>query len=141
MGLLHHPFWFLYVLALFRHHSLLLYLFALGSLMKVQYPKCVYRPHRSFNPILKWWIHLIRSPFLYFKNFNNPSCSIKLDVFVKHGCPGVMKVKISKSYILTPSHSQGHLMRVKGEQALDEFIVRSFLTLSHPNLKYCTLHR
>ena len=38
--------------------------------------------------------------------------------------PGGNKVKISKSYILTPPNPQGHVMSVKCEQPLDELTVQ-----------------
>ena len=47
--------------------------------------------------------------------------------------------KISKSYILTPSHPQGHVMSVKCEQPLDELTVQVWLLYDNPNFKYCTL--
>ena len=66
-------------------------------------------------------------------------------VFVKHGCPrqqqGQTIAKISKSYILTPPHPQGHVMSVKYEQPLDELTVQVWLLYDHPNFKYCTLFK
>ena len=47
--------------------------------------------------------------------------------------------KISKSYILTPPHPQGHVMSVKCEEPLDELTVQVWLLYHHPNFKYCTL--
>ena len=47
--------------------------------------------------------------------------------------------KISKSYILTPLHPQGHVMSVKYEQPLDELTIQVWLLYDHPNFKYCTL--
>ena len=47
--------------------------------------------------------------------------------------------KISKSYILTPPHSQGYVMSLKCEQALDELTVQVWLLYDHPNFKYWTL--
>ena len=45
-------------------------------------------------------------------------------VFVKHGCPRRQQsrnmAKISKSYILTPPHPQGHVMSVKCEEPIDD---------------------
>ena len=46
--------------------------------------------------------------------------------------------KISKSYILTPPHSQGLVMSVKCEQPLDELTVQVWLLYDHPNFQYCT---
>ena len=64
-------------------------------------------------------------------------------VFVKHGCPRRQQsqtmAKISKSYILTPPHPQGHVMSVKCEQPLDELTVQVWLLYDHPNCIYCTL--
>ena len=64
-------------------------------------------------------------------------------VFVKHGCPRRQQsqtmAKISKSYILTPPHHQGHVMSVKCEQPLDELTVQVWLLYDHQNFKYCTL--
>ena len=64
-------------------------------------------------------------------------------VFVKHGCPRRQQsqtmAKISKSYILTPPHPQGHVMSVKCEQPLDELTVQGWLLYDHTNFKYCTL--
>ena len=48
--------------------------------------------------------------------------------------------KIPKSKILTPPHSQGHVMLVKYEQPLDELTVQAWLLYDHPNFKYCTLN-
>ena len=47
--------------------------------------------------------------------------------------------KISKSYILTPPHPQGHVMSVKCEQPIDELTVQVWLLYHNPNFKYCTL--
>ena len=64
-------------------------------------------------------------------------------MFVKHGCPRQQQspnmAKISKSYILTPPHPQGHVMSVKCEQSLDELTFQVWLLYDHPNFKYCTL--
>ena len=64
-------------------------------------------------------------------------------MFVKHGCPRRQQspnmAKISKSYILTPSHPQGHGMSVKCEEPIDELTVQVWLLYHHPNFKYCTL--
>ena len=47
--------------------------------------------------------------------------------------------KISKSYILTPPHPQGHVMSVKCEQPIDELTVQVWLLYHNLNFKYCTL--
>ena len=47
--------------------------------------------------------------------------------------------KISKSYILTPPHPQGHVMSVKCEEPIDELTVQVWLLYHHQNFKYCTL--
>ena len=47
--------------------------------------------------------------------------------------------KISKFYILTPHHNQGHGMWVKCEQSIDGLTVQVWLLYHHPNFKYCTL--
>ena len=64
-------------------------------------------------------------------------------VFVKHGCPRWQQspsvAKISKSYILTPPHPQGHVMWVKCEEPIDELTVQVWLLYHLPNFKYCTL--
>ena len=64
-------------------------------------------------------------------------------MFVKHGCPRRQQsqtmAKISKSYIFTTPHPQGHVMSVKCEQPLDELTVQVLLLYDHPNFKYCTL--
>ena len=64
-------------------------------------------------------------------------------VFVKHGCPRRQQsqnmAKISKSYILTPTHPQGRVMSVKCEEAIDEPTVQVWLQYHHPNFKYYTL--
>ena len=64
-------------------------------------------------------------------------------MFVKHGCPRRQQsrnmAKISKSYILTPPHPQGHVMSVKCEQPIDELTVQVWLLYHNPNFKYCTL--
>ena len=64
-------------------------------------------------------------------------------MFVKHRCPRWQQsqnmVKISKSYILTPLHSQGHVMSVNCEEPIDEPTVQVWLLYHHPNFKYCTL--
>ena len=64
-------------------------------------------------------------------------------VFVKHGCPrrqpSPSMAKISKSYILTPPHPQGHEMSVKCEEPIDELTVQVWLLYHHPNFRYCTL--
>ena len=62
---------------------------------------------------------------------------------MKHGCPQQQQsqnmAKISKSYILTPSHPQGHMISVKSEEPIDELTVQVWLLYYHPNFKYCTL--
>ena len=64
-------------------------------------------------------------------------------VFVKHGCPRRQPshniAKISKSYILTLPHPQGHVMSVKCEEPIDELTVQVWFLYHHPNFKYCTL--
>ena len=49
-------------------------------------------------------------------------------VFVKHRCPRRQQsqdmAKISKSYILTPPHPQGHVMSVECEEPIDELRVK-----------------
>ena len=64
-------------------------------------------------------------------------------MFVKHGCPRRQQsqnvAKISKSYILTPPHPQGHGMSVKCEPPIDELTFQVWLLYDHPNFKYCTL--
>ena len=65
-------------------------------------------------------------------------------VFVKNGCPWRQQsqtmAKVSKPYILTPPHPQGHVMSVKCEQPSDELTVQVGLLYDHPNFKYCTLY-
>ena len=62
-------------------------------------------------------------------------------MFVKHWCPRRQQsqnmAKISKSYILTPPHPQGHGMPMKCEQPLDKLTVHVWLLYDHPNLTYC----
>ena len=64
-------------------------------------------------------------------------------MFVKHGCPQWQQsqnmAKISKSYIFTPTHPQGHVMSVKCEEPIDGLTVKVWLLYHHPNFKYCTL--
>ena len=54
------------------------------------------------------------------------STNLKLDVFVKHRCPRQQQsqnmAKISKKYILTLPHPQGHVMSVKCEEPKDEIL-------------------
>ena len=52
--------------------------------------------------------------------------------------PGSNKVKISKSYILTPPHTQGHVMSVKCEEPIDELTFQVWLQYHNQNFKYCT---
>ena len=47
--------------------------------------------------------------------------------------------KISKSYILTLHHPQGHGMSVKCEEPLYEITVQVWLLYHHSNFKYCPL--
>ena len=64
-------------------------------------------------------------------------------MFVRHRCPRRQQsqnmAKISKSYILTLPHPQGHVMSVKCEEPIDELTVQVWLVYQHPNFKYCTL--
>ena len=64
-------------------------------------------------------------------------------MFVKHRCPrrqqSQIMAKISKSYILTLPHPQGHMMSVECEEPIDELTVQVWLLFDHPNFKYCTL--
>ena len=52
----------------------------------------------------------------------------ELDMFVKHGCPRWQQsqnmAKICESCIMTPPHSQGHVMSVKCEEPIDELTVQ-----------------
>ena len=61
-------------------------------------------------------------------------------VLVKHGCPRRQQSrnmsKISKSYILTLPHPQGHVMSVKCEKPI-ELTVQVWLLYHHLNIKYC----
>ena len=74
---------------------------------------------------------------------NSTLLNDELDVFVKHGCPWRQEsqnmAKISKSYILTLPHPQGHAMSVKCEEPIDELTIQVWLLFHHPNFKYCTL--
>ena len=47
--------------------------------------------------------------------------------------------KISKSYILTPPHPQGHVLSVNCEEPTDELTVQVWLLYHQQNFKYCTL--
>ena len=49
--------------------------------------------------------------------------------------PGSNKVKISKSYILTPPNPKGQVMSVKSEQPKDKLTVHIWLLYDHPNFK------
>ena len=53
VGLLHHHLWFKGVSELFEHafHLCKVLCFSLGSLTRVQYPKCAYGPYWKLNPI------------------------------------------------------------------------------------------
>ena len=55
----------------------------------------------------------------------------------EHGCPrqeqSYNMAKISKSYILTPPHPQGHGMSVKCEQSIDGLTVQIWLLYHHTN--------
>ena len=46
---------------------------------------------------------------------------------------------LSKSYILTTPHPQGHVISVKCEEPIDKLTVQVWLLYHHPNFKYCTL--
>ena len=65
-------------------------------------------------------------------------------VFLKHGCPRRQQspnmAKISKSYILTQPHPQGHVMSVKCEEPIDELTVQVSLPYHQAKKKlwvYC----
>ena len=62
---------------------------------------------------------------------------------MKHGCPRWQQshnmAKISKSYILTLPHPQGHVMSVKCEEPIDEPTDQVWLLYHHPNFNYCSL--
>ena len=64
-------------------------------------------------------------------------------MFVKHGCPRRQQsqtmAKISKSYILTPPHPQGHGVSVKCKEPLNELTVHVWLLYHHPNFSYWIL--
>ena len=47
--------------------------------------------------------------------------------------------KISKSYILTLPHPQGHVVSMKCEEPIDELTVQVWLLYHQPNFNYCTL--
>ena len=55
--------------------------------------------------------------------------------------PRQKQSQISKSYIPTPPHPQGHGMLVKCEEPIDELTVQVWLLfIDHlPNFKYCTV--
>ena len=63
--------------------------------------------------------------------------------FVKQGCPRRQQsqtmAKLSKSYILTPPHPQGHGMSLKCEEPLNELTVQVWQLYHHPNFNYWTL--
>ena len=64
-------------------------------------------------------------------------------MFVKQGCPrrqpSRILSKISKPYILTLPHPQGHGITVKCEQPLDELTVKVCSLYHHQNFNYnCT---
>ena len=65
-------------------------------------------------------------------------------VLVKHRCPRWQQnpnmAKISKSYILTLPHPQGHVMSVRWEEPIDELTIQVWLLYHHPHFKYCTLY-
>ena len=46
----------------------------------------------------------------------------------------------SQSYILTTPNPQGHVMRGKYEQPLDEITLQVWLLHARLNFKYCTLY-
>ena len=83
-----------------------------------------------------WFYTIISNNILFYK-----LCPIPFNKYekVKHGCPrrqqSRITAKISKSYILTPPHPQGHVMSVKCEEPIDELTV----LYHNPNFKYCTL--
>ena len=87
---------------------------------------------RHFNNTWTRWAHT-----------SSAQVTLTRHLFVKHGCPRQQQshtmAKISKSYIFTPPHPQGHVMSVKWEQSLDELTVQVWLLYDHPNFKYCTL--
>ena len=62
---------------------------------------------------------------------------------MKQGCPRRQQsqnmAKISKSYILTQPHPQGHVMSVKCGEPIDELTIQVWLLYYHPNFKCCTL--
>ena len=64
-------------------------------------------------------------------------------VFVKHGCPRLQQsqnmAKISKSYILTPPHLQGHVVSAKCKEPIDELTIQVWLLYHQPNFRLCTL--
>ena len=66
-------------------------------------------------------------------------------VFVKHGCHRRQQsqntAKISKFYILTPPHPQGHVMSVKCEEPIAEFKVQVWLLYHQPNLNIALCKR
>ena len=67
----------------------------------------------------------------------------KLDMCLWNTCPRQQQsqnmAKISKSYILTPPHPQGHEMSQRCEEPIDELTVQVWLLYHHPYFKYCTL--
>ena len=113
---------------------------------------CNNSQHGLSEGMLKWENFLIGFKYFWvqtlkptYDNCGPEICPCKLTrhVFVKHGCPRRQQsqnmAKISKSYILTPPHPQGHVMSVKCEEHIDELTVQVWLLYHHPNLKYCTL--
>ena len=80
---------------------------------------------------------------MYAIDLNRVKAKKTRHVFVKHRCPWRQQnrnmAKISKSYILTPPHPQGHVMSVKCEEPIDELTVQVWLLYHHPNFEYCTL--
>ena len=71
MGLLHHPFFLQHVLARLGHkfETVEITLFGLGSLTRVQYPKCAYGPYCLLNPIQNGVYILVQVSFYITRNF------------------------------------------------------------------------
>ena len=73
-----------------------------------------------------------------FSNFSN----LTRHVFVKHGCPGGIKVKLwqkslSPTYWTRPPPGSFDVSEVWG--TIDEFTVQVWLLYHRPNFKYCSL--
>ena len=89
-------------------------------------------------PFDMFYQHIMMSPIQNIKVKKNKTflCETRMPAAATKSKYGKI---ISKSYILTLPHPQGHVMSVRCEEPIDILTVQVWLLYHHQSFKYCTL--